>query len=137
MSEADIPGPWVLATAEDLASDEDYALAIGPFGSNLKVSDYTESGVPLVFVRNIRAETFDGPGSKFVSHEKAIELRAHWVRAGEILITKMGDPPGDSALYKSSAPYGVITADCIKWRIDPAFGLSLRSHSTKQRSSRL
>ena len=34
-------------------------------------------------------------------------------------MTKMGDPPGDTAVYPASAPRGVITADCIKLRPDP------------------
>jgi len=119
-----LPVGWILARPTDLAADEQYSLGIGPFGSNLKVSDYTDGGVPLVFVRNIRAESFEGEGVKFVSERKADELRAHWVQPGDVLITKMGDPPGDSALYPESMPVGVITADCVKWRIDPAVGIS-------------
>jgi type I restriction enzyme S subunit len=34
----------------------------------------------------------------------------------------MGDPPGDSALYPQGHPPGIITADCIRWRIEPALG---------------
>ena len=49
------------ATVEQLASTDKDALAIGPFGSNLKVEDYRKEGVPLVFVRNIRSNIFDGP----------------------------------------------------------------------------
>ena len=38
--------PWRSVPLAALASAEDRALAIGPFGSNLKVSDYRDSGVP-------------------------------------------------------------------------------------------
>lgn len=113
----ELPENWVWASPEQLSSFENYSLAIGPFGSNLKVSDYKESGVPLVFVRNIRACRFAGERTIYVAQEKADELRAHSVSGGDILITKMGEPPGDAAIYPVSQPDAVITADCIKLRL--------------------
>jgi type I restriction enzyme S subunit len=104
---------------KQLASPERHSLAIGPFGSNLKVIDYRSNGVPLIFVRNIRSNVFDGPDTKYVTYEKAKELNAHSVEGNDILVTKMGDPPGDACLYPSSMPKAIITADCIKWRVSP------------------
>ncbi len=124
MNDPNLPSGWAFAFPETLAANERYALGIGPFGSNLKVSDYTQTGVPLVFVRHIRSENFAAKRQHFVTEDKARELRAHEVHPGDVLITKMGDPPGDSALYPRSHPVGIITADCIKWRIAPSVGLS-------------
>ena len=112
----ELPTGWVWASPDQLSNAAPYSLCIGPFGSNLKVSDYRETGTPLIFVRNIRAEDFS-LASKFVSERKAVELAAHTAEGGDILITKMGDPPGDVALYPVNAPKAVITADCIKWRL--------------------
>jgi type I restriction enzyme S subunit len=112
-----IPDSWVWVTPAQIASSKDYALAIGPFGSNLKVMDYRTEGVPLVFVRNIRTGIFKGENTKYVSHAKAEELKAHQVKEGDILITKMGDPPGDSCLYSFGSQRAVITADCLKWTL--------------------
>ena len=105
------------ATPEQLAAPEPYSLAIGPFGSNLKVSDYTKSGVPLVFVKNIRDQSFGGTNTVYISEEKASELKAHRIEGGDILITKMGDPPGDVCIYPMNSPAAIITADCIKLRL--------------------
>ena len=113
-----LPSLWSWATPNQLAADEPHALAIGPFGSDLKVSDYRPSGVPLVFVRNIRNRQFSEIGAKYVSDEKAADLEAHSVLPGDLLITKMGDPPGDAAVYTGSQK-AVITADCIKFRPGP------------------
>ena len=112
----DPPAGWIWASPEQLAHAAPYSLGIGPFGSNLKVSDYRESGTPLIFVRNIRAEDFNLV-AKFVAKKKANELAAHTAEGGDILITKMGEPPGDAAFYPVGAPKAVITADCIKWRL--------------------
>jgi len=113
----ELPEGWVWASPEQLSAGESYSLAIGPFGSSLKVSDYTKSGVPLVFVRNIRAASFGSPDTVYVTQTKADELRAHWVSTGDLLVTKMGDPPGDVCIYPSHRPPAVITADCIKLRL--------------------
>jgi type I restriction enzyme, S subunit len=112
----EIPDQWTWASPEELIDYErPHSLAIGPFGSDLKVSDYKAQGIPLVFVRNIRSQSF--ADTKYVSKEKADELRAHWTQPGDILITKMGDPPGDACLYPDGSPTAVITADCIKMRV--------------------
>ena len=112
----ELPEGWTWASAEQLAAGEPHSLAIGPFGSNLKVHDYTDSGVPLVFVRNIRSASFGGADTFYVTEEKASELKAHRIDAGDLLITKMGDPPGDVCIYPMNRPPAVITADCIKLR---------------------
>lgn len=114
---------WQILTADEVAASERHSLAIGPFGSNLKVSDYKENGHPLVFVREVRAEFFGDAKTKFVSSEKFEELYAHQVRSGDLLITKMGDPPGDVAIYPADAPEAIITADCIKLRVNNSLAL--------------
>jgi type I restriction enzyme S subunit len=121
-----LPASWVWASPEQLSAGEPYSLAIGPFGSSLKVSDYKTEGVPLVFVRNIRSVSFGGGNTVYVTPEKADELSAHAVESGDILVTKMGDPPGDVCRYPTNRPPAVITADCIKLRLtgvgnSPAF----------------
>ncbi len=112
-----LPAGWAWAAIERVAATEPNALAIGPFGSNLKVTDYADDGVPLVFVRNIRRRDFRA-APKYVTHEKAKELASHSVVKGDVLITKMGDPPGDTAVYTESA--AIITADCIKVTCGPS-----------------
>lgn len=115
----ELPEGWVWASVEQVSSDERYSLSIGPFGSNLKVPDYQETGVPLVFVRNIRSGNYGGAFTKYVTPEKANELSAHSISAGDVLVTKMGEPPGDADVYPSDQPSAVITADCIKVRCWP------------------
>ncbi len=112
------PG-WRFANPDEIARDTSNALAIGPFGSNLKVSDYRESGVPLVFVRNIRDGSFTGPQTRYVDTDKATELSSHHVEGGDVLVTKMGGPPGDACVYPKGFPSAVITADCIRFAVAP------------------
>jgi len=118
-----LPDGWAWATPEQLASSASHALAIGPFGSDLKVDDYRTEGVPLVFVRNIRSARFAGPGTRYITREKAATLRAHRVLPGDVLITKMGGPPGDACLYPDHAQPAIITADCVKWSLAPCLSI--------------
>ena len=112
----ELPPGWAWATADMLSEAGKGHIVIGPFGSDLKVSDYRPEGVPLIFVRNIRAGIYDNLKPKFIPLEKAIQLKAHVVTTGDILVTKMGEPPGDADVYPSDQPDAVITADCIRWR---------------------
>jgi len=113
-----IPKEWIWVSPEQIAHTDDYSLAIGPFGSNLKVSDYKDGGVPLVFVRNIRTHYYGQVNAKYVSPEKAQELHAHSIKGGDLLITKMGEPPGEASIYpQNNNEIAIITADCIKWRL--------------------
>jgi len=73
----------------------------------------------LVFVRNIRSRNYGSKHTKYVTAEKAIELSAHSVAAGDVLVTKMGEPPGDADVYPPDQPPAIITADCIKVRCLP------------------
>lgn len=113
----ELPEGWTWASVEQLSSSTPNALCIGPFGSNLRVDDYTDEGVPLIFVRHIRADDFTGQEPKFVSPEKARELSSHRVFPGDLLVTKMGDPPGDITVYPDDAPTAIITADCIRFAL--------------------
>jgi len=112
----DLPKGWQWVFPEDICSPEDYSLAIGPFGSNLRVQDYRDSGKPLVFVRHITKGDFN-LDPKYVDEEKFEELKPHAIQPLDLLVTKMGDPPGDCEIYPIGREKAIITADCLKFRV--------------------
>lgn len=112
------PDKWRYASMAELAAPRSHSLVIGPFGSDLKTSDYTDAGAPVVFVRNVRPGWYDPEDGRCVSLEKATQLRAHRVEAGDVVITKMGLPPCVAAEYPSDQPPGIVTADIIKMTPD-------------------
>ncbi|NIE79652.1 restriction endonuclease subunit S [Asaia sp. As-1742] len=111
-----LPSKWCWLSTDQIADDSLYSIGIGPFGSNLVRSDYRETGIRLVFVRDIRRQNFESSNAHHVTLEKAESLAPHSVLPGDVLITKMGDPPGDTALYPQDASPAIITSDCIKIR---------------------
>jgi type I restriction enzyme, S subunit len=112
------PSSWKLASLQDVGARTPGSMTIGPFGSDLVASDYRTSGVPVIFVRDIREDGFRWISNVYISEEKAAHLAAHLVRPGDILATKMGLPPCVAALHPDDAEPAVITADVIRLRPD-------------------
>lgn len=108
---------WALNKLSDLALHERNSFVIGPFGSDLVQSDYRAAGIPVVFVRDIKRSKFEWVSNIYLSHDKAESLKAHAVMDNDIVITKMGLPPGLAAIY-SGDTFGIVTADIIRLRVD-------------------
>lgn len=111
-----LPSGWTWVRPEEISAAEEHAIGIGPFGSNLKVSDYRNAGVPLIFVRNITRKDFVSD-LRYIGNKKFLELYAHSLKPLDLVITKMGDPPGDCEIYPEHSPVAVLTADCLKFRL--------------------
>ena len=113
-----VPEEWEEKRLLDLAKKESDIVG-GPFGSNLKVSDYTESGVPIIRLQNIKRNRFVKKDIKFVSKEKAEELEYHSFRAGDIVLAKLGDPIGKTCTVPDDLIEGIVVADVVRIRTDP------------------
>jgi len=100
----------VLDPKEDIVS--------GPFGSNLKSSDYMRSGVPVIRLQNIKRYQFINENMPFITTQKAEELERHQFKSGDIVITKLGAPLGEACIVPDGVPYGVIVADVVRVQIE-------------------
>lgn len=108
-----IPVTWSTETVKGLTIDS----VIGPFGSDLVATDYRDSGVPVVFVRDVKPNIFEWKSNIFLSPSKANALSAHEVRPGDVVATKMGLPPCVAAVFPESMPNGIVTADIVRLRV--------------------
>ncbi|MBI3304184.1 MAG: restriction endonuclease subunit S [Deltaproteobacteria bacterium] len=113
-----IPREWEVMPIQQAALDTPGATVIGPFGSNLLADDYRSKGVPVVFVRDIKADTFQWNSGVYIEPQKARELSAHSVEPGDQRATKMGLPPCIACPYPEWMPPGIVTADIIRLRPD-------------------
>ena len=116
--EMKIPDDWKEAELIDIA-DNDEDIVAGPFGSNLKVSDYTTEGVPIVRLQNIERNLFINKEIKYVSKEKANELKYHSFRNGDIIMTKLGIPVGKACIVPEYFKEGIVVADVVRIRVSP------------------
>lgn len=112
----EVPEGWELRRLADLAHESRNSFVIGPFGSDLTVKDYRDEGVPVIFVRDVQSYGLRWKSEVYVSPEKAEKLQAHSARPGDIVITKMGLPPGIAAEIPPSFENGIVTADIVRLR---------------------
>lgn len=85
-----LPKKWKIVSLADLAKKEPYSIVDGPFGSNLKISDYVADGIPVLQGKNITGNKFQWFDIRFITQEKADDLKRSLVRVGDILIVKIG-----------------------------------------------
>jgi type I restriction enzyme, S subunit len=112
------PKGWPVVSLSDLGDEEGGGIVIGPFGSDLKVSDYRSAGHPVVFVRDIQEGQFSWNSNVYVDDAKFEKLSSHLVRRGDVVATKMGTPPGIAAAYPTNMQEGIVTADIVRIRPD-------------------
>ncbi|EIZ8585973.1 restriction endonuclease subunit S [Salmonella enterica subsp. enterica] len=113
-----MPKEWILGKASDFVVSPQNDIVDGPFGSNLKASEYQLSGTPIIRLQNIKRLRFINKNIKYVSNEKAIELSRHSYKKGDIVITKLGDPLGLACIIPENFQDGVIVADLVRLRIN-------------------
>ena len=106
---------WKEKTVLELCSHKSQ-IAGGPFGSNLKVKDYKESGVPILRLQNIGKGYFINKAIKYISVDKADELSYHSFKSGDIVLAKLGIPIGKTCIVPEKFKYGIVVADVVRIR---------------------
>ena len=78
---------WPYMRVEDIAEK----VAMGPFGSSIKVETFTPTGIPIVSGQHLHeAELKDGDNN-FISTEHADALKNANVRRGDVIFTHAGN----------------------------------------------
>ncbi len=111
---------WEVKTLKQLSKDKAAIVSV-PFGSNLKVSDYKNEGIPILRLQNIGKGYFIDKDIKYISEEKAEELKYHSFVSGDIALAKLGIPVGKTCTIPSKFESGIITADIVRIRPDKNF----------------
>ena len=115
----ELPKSWAWVVNHRLASDDGNAICAGPFGTIFKASDFRSQGVPIIFLRHV------GAGS-YLMHKPGFMDRQVWdkhhkpysVYGGELLVTKLGDPPGTACIYPGDMGVAMVTPDVMKMSVD-------------------
>ena len=90
-------GSWYKKALGDVLS----RVAMGPFGSNIKTDCFVDSGVPVLNGNNIDGFVLNESSYRYVTQEKANELKNSNASSGDLVITHRGTlgqisliPPG-------------------------------------------
>lgn len=102
------------AIIEACADKDD--IKCGPFGTQLKQSEYTKTGVAVWGIPEINSE-FNKTPEIFVTPEKAEKLSSFSLIPGDIAMSRKGNV-GQCAIYPDSFEPGIIASDVLRIRID-------------------
>lgn len=113
-----VPSDWKIVKLKYALANIPYPIVDGPFGTQLKADEYTESGIPLVRISNLDYKgnlTLDD--IRFISVEKALELERSKIRLNDVIIGKTGATIGKSGL-NDKIEYGIVSSSCLKVSVD-------------------
>lgn len=115
----DIPDHWAHNQKLNfLSKDDRNSFANGPFGSDLLTTELVNEGVPVIYSGDVKETGFRRKSDKYVTEEKARQLDFCRVDSGDILLAKVGDPPGDACIYPKGQPSGIVTQDVVRIKVD-------------------
>jgi type I restriction enzyme S subunit len=114
-----LPHGWAWTTTENLSSFENNAICAGPFGTIFKAKDFRDSGIPIIFLRHVAPGQYLTHQPGFMDADKWEEMfKEYSVFGGEILVTKLGEPPGVCAIYTEGIGPAMVTPDVIKMTVN-------------------
>ena len=108
---------WSKLTVAELESRGEASLQTGPFGTQLKASDYTEEGIPVINVRNIGFGDVRKADLEYLGESKAEALHQHHLKKGDIVFGRKGAVERHALI--DNATHGWIQgSDCLRLRIN-------------------
>jgi type I restriction enzyme, S subunit len=112
------PEGWSLPILSELIVNSSENIVDGPFGSNLKSTEYVDEGIPLIRIQNVDRNKFKYNGIQYLTHEKATSLIRHSFHGGDIVLNKLGEPTGKACIIPEELEFGIIVADLIRIKLD-------------------
>lgn len=115
----ELPKNWSWTLNYKLAVDESSAICAGPFGTIFKAKDFRQEGVPIIFLRHVKEAGFNQNKPNYMDPDVWADYHQEYsVHGGELLVTKLGDPPGESCIYPADQGTAMVTPDVLKMNVD-------------------
>ena len=108
---------WKVVKLNDFSTKAKNSFVNGPFGSDLLSSELTNEGRPVVYIRDIQNGSYKNKSNICITEEKFESLPSCQVGFGDVIISKVGTPPCEAAIYDSQIS-GIVTQDVIRIRCE-------------------
>ena len=82
----EIPEGWEIRRIDDISE----RVAMGPFGSSIKVSTFVDSGIPVISGQHLTGTLLEDGDYRFITEDHADKLANANVRSGDIVFTHAG-----------------------------------------------
>ena len=109
----EIPEGWELKTLNDIISQDKYAIVDGPFGTQMKISEYVSEGVPVYEMEQLNGRFIVDKPKHFLTEKKYEEVKRSTARNGDIIISKTGTL-GLLGIVESEYEKGIIVSRLAK-----------------------
>jgi type I restriction enzyme S subunit len=114
-----VPDGWTICKIKEVADLSDrYSFTGGPFGSDLKSEDYTETGVRIIQLQNIGDGVFKNKYKIYTSESKADQLHSCNIYPDDIILSKMGDPVARATIIPRFSARYVMASDGIRLSVN-------------------
>lgn len=98
-----LPNSWIIVDLVNITKNVKHNIVDGPFGTQLKVHEFVEEGIPVIEMQNIKRDKFTNKFRRFITERKLEEIKRSTVYPGDIIISKTG-----------SLGYVAIAPNCFK-----------------------
>jgi len=78
---------WPIASIEEISEK----IAMGPFGSSIKVETFVDEGVPIISGAHLRGTRLHDGNFNFITTEHANKLKNANVKRGDVVFTHAGN----------------------------------------------
>ena len=85
-----IPRGWKVMTLDQLSSETKNSIVDGPFGTQLKIAEYVDSGIPVVEMNQLNGYENTLGYKNFITLDKFEKIKRSTVIPGDIIISKTG-----------------------------------------------
>lgn len=109
----EIPEGWEVDILKNCVSNEKNAIVDGPFGTQLKIGEYVDSGIPIYEMEQLNGNFIVAKPKHFITEEKYLDVKRSTVKNGDIIISKTGTL-GLLGIVKSDKEKGIIVSRLAK-----------------------
>jgi type I restriction enzyme, S subunit len=109
VKDGELPEGWKWVKLGDTVDK----ISDGPFGSNLKSSDYVEKGVRVIRLENIGYMNFKNEYQSFVTEEKYETIKKHTVSKGDIIFSSFISDNVRAVILPDYIDRAINKADCF------------------------